>query len=355
VAHVVYVHTRKAPTLKPPEYAGRIPMRNESKPVVTIAIPTYNRAGQFLRTALESALNQTYDRVDVVVVDNCSTDGTPELVRSYQAGYPGLRYVRNSENVGPFRNFQRCLDAASGSYFLMLHDDDAIDTDMVATCLKAANYDTKWSYIRTGTRIVDEQGRTKCEHPNRAVGLRREAYLHAWLDTRVYWYFSSTLLNTELLRVVGGFPADELLVDISTFARMVFQADGLDLRAVKASCREHDMRITTRTDLQEWIDDYCRHRDLIVRLSDEPWRAGMRSRANEFFSLICCMQADALPDSYKRFRAYIEIGRAFGFRHMPHPVSKALGVLLPSSIASRLRLLVREFRGKVQNARSVEV
>jgi GT2 family glycosyltransferase len=327
-------------------------METHSKPLVTIAIPTYNRAGQYLRTALESALNQTYEPTDVVVVDNCSTDHTPELIRSYQADHPTLRYVRNAENVGPFRNFQRCLAAARGSYFLMLHDDDCIDADMISTCLEAADYDTDLSYIRTGTRIIDDQGRTTCEHPNRAVGLHREAYLYAWLNAKVYWYFSSSLLNTEMVRAVGGFPPDELLVDVSTFARMVFQADGLDLRAVKASCRQHDMRITTRTDLHEWIEDYCRHRELLVSLSSDEWRTAMRKRANEFFSLICCMQADDLPNSYKRFRAYVEIARAFGIRHMPHPVSKAVGFMLPARIERGARKYVREIRSRLTEPRA---
>jgi glycosyltransferase involved in cell wall biosynthesis len=327
-------------------------MKNDSQPLVTIAIPTYNRAGEFLRTALESALDQTYETIDVVVVDNCSTDHTPDLVRSYQADHPNLRYVRNSRNVGPFRNFQRCLDTARGSYFLMLHDDDSIDVDMISTCLEAANYDTDLSYIRTGTRIIDVQGRTTCEHPNRAVGLKREAYLYAWLNTRVYWYFSSSLLNTQMVRAVGGFPIDELLVDVSTFARMVFQGDGLDLRPVKASCRQHNMRITTRTDLQEWIDDYCRHRDLLVTLSSEGWRTAIRKRANAFFSLICCLQADELPNSYRRFRAYVEIARAFGVRHIPHPVSKAVGVVLPSRIERGARKYIRGFRGRIEESRT---
>jgi hypothetical protein len=322
-------------------------MDNHSNPLVTIAIPTYNRAGKYLRTALESALNQTYEHIDVVVVDNCSTDHTSELVRSYEADHSQLRYVQNSENVGPFRNFQRCLDAARGSYFLMLHDDDCIDVDMIATCLEAADYDTDLSYIRTGTRIIDDEGRTTCEHPNRAVGLHREAYLYAWLNTKVYWYFSSSLLNTEIVRAVGGFPPNELLVDISTFARVAFQADGLDLRDVKASCRQHDMRITTRTGLQEWIDDYCRHRDLLVSLSSEQWQPAIRKRANEFFSFICCLQADDLPSSYKRFRAYVEIARAFGIRHMPRPFSKAVGLLLPPVVEEPLRQNTRAFRNRL--------
>ena len=322
-------------------------MENNSKPLVTIAIPTYNRAGKFLRTALESALNQTYEPIDIVVVDNCSTDRTPELVRSYQADHPDLRYVRNAENVGPFRNFQRCLDAARGAYFLMLHDDDCIDADMISTCLEAADYDTDLSYIRTGTRIIDDEGRTTCEHPNRAGGLHREAYLYAWLNTKVYWYFSSSLLNTEMVRASGGFPPEELLVDVSTFARVAFQADGLDLRAVKASCRQHDMRITTRTDLHEWVEDYCRHRELLVSLSSEKWRATIRKRANEFFSYICCTLADQIPSNAKRFEAYLKIARAFGFRNMPHPFSKAASVVLPSPLERRARRVVRKCRGRL--------
>jgi len=124
---------------------------------VTIAIPTYNRAGRFLRSAIECALAQTYPDLEILVADNCSTDATPDVVRSYPD--PRIRYMRHSTNIGANSNFNACIEAASGAYFLLLPDDDVIDPDMVEACMAAAAGRTGLGVIRTGTRILDGSGR----------------------------------------------------------------------------------------------------------------------------------------------------------------------------------------------------
>jgi glycosyltransferase involved in cell wall biosynthesis len=57
-------------------------MTNAKHPLVSIGIPTFNRAGRHLGTVIERALAQTYKNIEVIVSDNCSTDNTPDLVQS---------------------------------------------------------------------------------------------------------------------------------------------------------------------------------------------------------------------------------------------------------------------------------
>ena len=68
-------------------------MHKKSQPLVTIGIPTYNRADGYLKEALESALRQTYENVEIIVSDNCSTDHTDVLVANYKD--PRLKYVKH--------------------------------------------------------------------------------------------------------------------------------------------------------------------------------------------------------------------------------------------------------------------
>jgi glycosyltransferase involved in cell wall biosynthesis len=73
----------------------------DSYPLITIAIPTFNRF-QLLKSAIDSALNQTYPNIEVLVCDNASTDLTEFMVG--QCTDPRLRYVRHTENVGIVEN-----------------------------------------------------------------------------------------------------------------------------------------------------------------------------------------------------------------------------------------------------------
>src|SRR4051794_16473111 len=75
----------------------------------TIGIPTYNRASVLLKRAIDSALTQSAENVEILVVDNASTDETQKVVA--EAG-KRVRYVRNETNLGMTRNFLRVIEEA---------------------------------------------------------------------------------------------------------------------------------------------------------------------------------------------------------------------------------------------------
>ena len=95
---------------------------------LTVAIPTYNRASD-LDLCLSQITGQMKGRegeVELLVSDNCSTDTTGEVVRKYLSlGYP-VTHLKNSENIGPDRNFLQCFRKAQGKYLLILGDDDVL-------------------------------------------------------------------------------------------------------------------------------------------------------------------------------------------------------------------------------------
>lgn len=104
-----------------------------SNPIVSICIPTYNRASM-VSDAVRSALNQTYSQIEVLVVDNASVDNIEEVVSSFHD--PRLKFVKNDKNLGQFGNFNRCIELAQGKYIHILHSDDWIDPEFTETCTR---------------------------------------------------------------------------------------------------------------------------------------------------------------------------------------------------------------------------
>ena len=131
-------------------------MTNTPPPLVSIAVPTYNRANSFLKESLASAINQTYQNIEIIVSDNCSTDNTELVVKSFNDRR--IRYFRQKENIGPINNANYCLDQAKGVYFTLLHDDNLIENDFIEICLKSVGYSEDIGVIRTGTRLIDAEG-----------------------------------------------------------------------------------------------------------------------------------------------------------------------------------------------------
>jgi len=96
-----------------------------SPPLLSICIPTYNRAG-LLRECLSSINPEELDgKVEVVVSDNASTDDTLTVLKAFQATHP-LRYIVQSENLGPDRNFDAVVAEARGEYCWLLGSDDVV-------------------------------------------------------------------------------------------------------------------------------------------------------------------------------------------------------------------------------------
>jgi glycosyltransferase involved in cell wall biosynthesis len=97
----------------------------DHRPLVSVVTPVYNGA-EFLAECVESVLAQTYERWDYAIVDNCSTDGTLELARSYEARDPRIRVLTPEAFVGAVENANRAVRAISpeSTYCKVLHADD---------------------------------------------------------------------------------------------------------------------------------------------------------------------------------------------------------------------------------------
>lgn len=105
-----------------------------SRPWLSILVPAYN-AEQFVGECIESALRQSEEcHIEIIVVDDCSTDGTAEIVDRLQSDHPGLLVLeRSTVNLGVSATRNRLLDLASGEYVWFLDSDDRMRPGAVAS------------------------------------------------------------------------------------------------------------------------------------------------------------------------------------------------------------------------------
>lgn len=108
----------------------------ENQPLVTVAIPTYNRP-ELLKKAIECTINQTYKNLDILISDNCSEDPKVEQIcREYAAKDKRIRYFRQKENIGITANGRFIESNAIGEYYTCLTDDDWLSENFVEECMK---------------------------------------------------------------------------------------------------------------------------------------------------------------------------------------------------------------------------
>lgn len=95
----------------------------DPKPLVTVYIPTHNRV-ELLRRAVCSVLEQDYGHIELIIVDDCSTDGTAEYLQQLEQADRRVKALRNHDNRGACYSRNRALQRAGGAFVTGLDDDD---------------------------------------------------------------------------------------------------------------------------------------------------------------------------------------------------------------------------------------
>ena len=125
--------------------------------LVTIVITSYNYA-HYLPLAIESALAQDYAPLEVLVLDNASTDGTPAVLARY-ASDPRFRAIRNPENIGLTPNHNKGLAEARGEYIVFLSADDRLTPGCIARAMQYYATHPDVDIIYASAYFMDEHSR----------------------------------------------------------------------------------------------------------------------------------------------------------------------------------------------------
>jgi glycosyltransferase involved in cell wall biosynthesis len=123
-----------------------------SDPLVSILIPVYNRE-PFIAGVIDCARRQTYGHIEIIVVDSCSTDGTWAIVQEFAARDARIKIFRNESNLGPLRNWRKCIDYASGEYGKILFSDDGIEPAFLERTLPLIHGNPQVGFVFTGVLI----------------------------------------------------------------------------------------------------------------------------------------------------------------------------------------------------------
>ena len=95
-------------------------------PLVSFVVPCYKLA-HLMPQCVNSILRQSYENYEILIMDNCSPDNTPEVSASF--GDPRVKLVRNETNLGHVRNFNKGITLASGKYVWLISPDDWLRGD----------------------------------------------------------------------------------------------------------------------------------------------------------------------------------------------------------------------------------
>lgn len=250
-----------------------------TQPLVSVCVPSYNY-GRFLSDCIRSVQEQTLPDWELLICDDCSTDGTKEIVERYVAEDERVRYIRNECRLGMNANLSRVAQQARGKYLKILCADDWL----LPACLEQmAGLLEKYSRVVLGTSavVMTEEDGTPYE-VNFLFGTEVAVLPGAKMLNRMarghgFGGNSSFLIRSSAYRRVGGYdPTVRYAADYDLAARLCRIGDYLHTDAALFYGRSHPNSSTSK-DPKKLVDVVDRFKipDKIFRprrFLDREWR-----------------------------------------------------------------------------------
>lgn len=236
-------------------------------PKVTIAIPTLNRV-MYLRMALESSLSQTYPNLEVIVSNNASVDDTAAYLNACTD--PRLHVLHQQERVPMTENWNACVSAATGEFFLLLSDDDLLEPTAIAAMVSAYQKSEEANrgagIVYCGGRLIDAEGhlrRVFAHSPTHESA--RDLVLAFFSGERDLWLCAILFRTAD---IASGFSLDySWAPDSAAWIRAVFKGHGaVFVPQELAHYRVHD-NATASLSMKVWQSELQRLGQLAIDCS----------------------------------------------------------------------------------------
>lgn len=127
-------------------------------PTVSVIIPNYNHA-PYLRQRIDSVLNQSFTDIEVILLDDCSTDSSRDIIESYRSNNKVAQIILNDTNSGStFAQWKKGLAVACGKYVWIAESDDYADPSFLETLVKELDRHPEAVMAFSGSHMVDASG-----------------------------------------------------------------------------------------------------------------------------------------------------------------------------------------------------
>jgi glycosyltransferase involved in cell wall biosynthesis len=236
----------------------------QNSPLISIALCTYNGA-RFLVEQMDSLLNQSYTNLEIIVVDDCSSDNTAEILRSYAARDSRVTVIVNESNLGYNKNFEKTLRKCTGSLIAICDQDDVWHKEKVRSLFENIK---DHQLIYHDSEFIDTEGNSMkrfiSDKFNFYRGNRPEPFLYLNCVSG-----HSILMKQEVVQRALPFPAgfhyDQWLAFVATSIGSIDYVDdalvkyrlhnnnNTDILALKKSVKSKEERIKQLEKESEWL------------------------------------------------------------------------------------------------------
>lgn len=197
-----------------------------AKPLVSVCIPAYNNAG-YIRETIDSILGQTYENIELVIVNDNSKDNTREVIEA--VGDERIKLYNNEQNLGMSGNWNKCLSLCTGEYIKLVCADDLLTPDCIEKEVAVLEANPDIELVESDTLRVDMNGKGKGTYNRYKASGRVSGKEVSRKGFFICDYFGAPLANLfrrSTYERLGGFDTDFVyILDYEFFMRIACEGD----------------------------------------------------------------------------------------------------------------------------------
>jgi glycosyltransferase involved in cell wall biosynthesis len=182
-------------------------MSSNSGPLVSVICLCYNHY-KYVVEAIESVLSQTYTNIELIIVDDASTDGSKGVIQNFINNQPAVRFIPLAKNIGNCRAFNIGWQASSGDFIIDLAADDILLPERISTGVECfAKAGSQYGVHFGDAQIIDRTGNKIGEHLTTSyfTGDVPEGFLFSTILSKYFINPATMMYSKPMLEYLGGY------------------------------------------------------------------------------------------------------------------------------------------------------
>jgi glycosyltransferase involved in cell wall biosynthesis len=238
---------------------------------ITVCIVTYNQ-GEMLREAIQSVLNQTYKDIKIIVLDDASSDNTPDIAASFDD--TRLRYVRHEKNIGAVNNWNYAIDFADTEYVNVFHGDDHMFPWMIEKLVAVLDQNKNIGFVASARNF--SMGSKKFPSKRKTTvgkNYRTLEYAKEYAKSGDYSILApSIVIRKKIFDIMGIRYRSDAGPAADTYFVLEANSKGIEMFLIDEPLleyRQHENNWTNKSGFDTWFDSLCRVEDLTRNIIPE--------------------------------------------------------------------------------------
>jgi len=299
--------------------------------LISIIIPTYNRSGLIIRS-IKSALNQTYQNIEIIVVDDGSTDNTKEILTNY-VDKKKIRYFYQ-ENQGPSAARNYAVKQSKGEYLAFLDSDDLWERKKLEKQLKYMRQHPKCSMVIAEGVGIDENGEQYRTFSMPPDNIEQKNLIIDLLFAKIFFFLQAVLIKKSAYIDVGGLDESIIYGEDRLFAMCVAEKHSIGFMQETVFYRQRQDDSLTNTQSEK---------DILIKLTPMIKKVFQHFpfiKTNKVHGWIASLQAGYCIQNGNRVKSLKYIFRALRFNPANLTIFKTcIALIIPVSKTTLNRIV----------------